>query len=281
MSTLNEQALVIQAQSIDSLALDYSGAAQLILTLQTVYQNLITREESLSHLVSTIDPLARAIKVTSADDYSHAGTLIVEQINPALKEVDITYADLIALAYKIWKTLLARKASKAAPLEEDKMLVECEGLRWRKEEQAKAAEVARLARVEQERIARETQINRLKEQRAEEISLLMQQGQVDRAQEAISKVMAGDLGPLPKLDIPPIAPSYVAPVAPKVAGVALKTYWHFRVVDKSKLKPEYTISDDKLIQTIVTSKKKEAEGIVGEGAIEVWSDEGMATRGRK
>lgn len=237
------------------------------------------QEQALALQANSLTALAHSLTVTTQADYTRVLELITTMINPVLKEVDATFDDLIADAYKAHRNLIARKAEKAAPFEQAKSHIQFIALEWRRAEQAKAAEVARLARVEQERIARETQINRLKEQRAEEISLLMQQGQVDQAQEAISKVMAGDLGPLPRLDIPPIAPSYTPPVAPEVPGVSTRTYWHFQVTNSAEIKREYMTPDEKLIKKIVESKHKDAEGIVG--GIQVWPDEGMATRGRR
>lgn len=237
------------------------------------------QEQALALQANSLTSLAHSLTIATQTDYTRALELITTTINPVLKEVDSTFDDLIADAYKAHRNLIARKAEKAAPFEQAKSHIQSIALGWRRAEQDKAAEVARLARVEQERIAREAQINRLKEQRAEEISLMMSQGQVDRAQEAMSKVMAGDLGPLPKLDIPPVTPSYVAPVAPKVAGVSTRTYWHFQVTNPSEINPAYLIPDEKLIKSIVDKRHKDAEGIVG--GIQVWSDEGMATKGRK
>jgi hypothetical protein len=240
--------------------------------------SLDEQEQALTIQAQSIDQLAHGVIVANENDYRQAAVLITETINGVLKEVDATFDDLIADAYRNHRNLIARKSQKAKPFEDAKSHIESIMLKWRKDEQAKAFEKARLDRLEAERIARDSQIKRLQEQRAEEIGRLMSQGHVTQAQEAMDKVMNGDLGPLPKLDIVPI-PSTFHPTIPKVAGVSTRTYWHWRISNRQEIKPDYLTPDDKLIKAIVDKKHKEAEGIVG--GIEVWSDEGMATKGRK
>ena len=66
------------------------------------------------------------------------------------------------------------------------------------------------------------------------------------------------------------APAVVLPsTVPVVAGVSFRSVWEWTLVDATKLKAEFIQPRDKEIGALVRSMHKQAESLVGAGAITV------------
>ena len=66
------------------------------------------------------------------------------------------------------------------------------------------------------------------------------------------------------------APAVVLPsTVPQVQGVSFRSVWEWSLVDITKLKPEFLIANEKAIGANVRSMHKQAETLVGAGAISV------------
>lgn len=65
----------------------------------------------------------------------------------------------------------------------------------------------------------------------------------------------------------------VKPDIVNVPGLQRPKVWKWRLLDKSKLKPEYLLVDEKTINKMVTAANQRAVAMVGEGSIEVYQEE--------
>lgn len=61
----------------------------------------------------------------------------------------------------------------------------------------------------------------------------------------------------------------------EVAGLTRSTVWKWRIKDKSKLRPEFLLIDEKTINKLVVSMKDRAHEVVGDGAIEIYQDQAI------
>lgn len=71
-----------------------------------------------------------------------------------------------------------------------------------------------------------------------------------------------------------------APVL-KAEGRKTRKVWKWKLKDVKKLDPKYTVPNDTMLNTLVRSMKKEAEVLVGEGAIEVWEEDDLSITAAK
>ena len=55
--------------------------------------------------------------------------------------------------------------------------------------------------------------------------------------------------------------------------VRVRTNWRFKVIDKSKLKPDFLIPDERSIGEFVRKFKNQASKWIGEGAVEIYKEE--------
>ncbi len=55
--------------------------------------------------------------------------------------------------------------------------------------------------------------------------------------------------------------------------IKVRTIWKFKVIDKNKLKPDFLIPDEKSIGEFVRKFKNDAHKWIGEGAVEVYTEE--------
>lgn len=67
----------------------------------------------------------------------------------------------------------------------------------------------------------------------------------------------------------------IEPQIVQVAGLQRPKTWKWRLLDKRKLKPEFLIVDEKSINKLVIAAKERAHEMVGEGAIEIYQEEGL------
>lgn len=74
-----------------------------------------------------------------------------------------------------------------------------------------------------------------------------------------------------------VAPVIEAEIV-QVAGLSRAKTYAWRLLDKSKLKPEYLLVDEKAINALVRSTRQRAAEMVGAGAIEVYEDTTLRQR---
>lgn len=78
------------------------------------------------------------------------------------------------------------------------------------------------------------------------------------------------------------AAAIVAPVVmeerPKVDGNVRRTVWKYRIKDPAKVARLYLMLDEQKIGALVRNMKKDAEQLVGPGAIEVYEEEDLTIR---
>lgn len=159
----------------------------------------------------------------------------------------------------------------------------------------KALEGSCLARQEQERIAREQEAARAagnaealrkaqeeaKVQRAAAIEARkaeLHAQEEARAAEERSKAAAAareaEARALEQRAANTVAPKIEADLV-QVNGLQRPKVWKWRLKDKSKLKPEFLLIDEKSINRLVSIRKDTVHEVVGIGAIEVFQDEGI------
>lgn len=75
-----------------------------------------------------------------------------------------------------------------------------------------------------------------------------------------------------------IVADVVTPDLVAVSGLSRVATYKWKLLDKSKLKPDFTLVDEKAINALVRSAKQRAQSMVGEGAIEVYEDTSLRQR---
>lgn len=198
----------------------------------------------------TVPEQAKAITITTSDDYVRAGELLLV-IKDIRKEIDATFDPIIKKAHETHKEAVAQKKKVDAPLVEAEGIIKpriaaymAEQERIRREEEARLREIAR----------KEEEERRLLEAIAAEES-----GQKEEATAILEE------------------PAYVAPVivpktTPKVQGISMQKRWTFRIVNPSLIPREYLTIDEQKIGAVVRALKDQAS-IPG---VEVYAEDTIA-----
>jgi hypothetical protein len=150
------------------------------------------------------------------------------------KEIDATFDPIIKKAHEAHKEAVAQKKKVDAPLVEAEGIIKpriaawnAEQERLRREEEARLREIARKEEEERQLLA------------------------------AIDAEQSGDMEESAAIMAEPV---YVAPVVipktvPKVAGIAMKQVWKFRIVNASIVPREYMTIDEQKIGAVVRALK--------------------------
>ena len=167
------------------------------------------------------------------------------------KEVVLWFADMKEKAYASHRTICKKEKyllDKAALFkgQSNRLIMDWE----QGQERIRKAEELRL----QEK-ARKLE----EEARLEEAGQAETEGKMEEAQAIISE----------PVDVPHVV---VPKTTQKVIGMASVENWHYELIDAKKLKPDFLLANDLAIGSLVRSMKKQAEGIVGDGAIRVYSE---------
>jgi len=190
----------------------------------------------------TVPEQAKGIVIKSHDDYARAGEMLLV-IKDLRKEIDATFDPIIKKAHEAHKEAVAQKKKVDAPLVEAEGIIKprisawnTEQERLRREEEARLREIAR--KQEEERLLMEAIA-------AEEEAKANGATKEEAAQESAA-IMA--------------EPVYVAPVVvprmvPKVAGIAMKQVWKFRIVNPAIIPREYMAVDEQKIGAVVRALK--------------------------
>ena len=159
----------------------------------------------------------------------------------------------------------------------------------------KAVEQNFLARVEQDRIAKEqadaraagdaervkkaeadAAVEHQKAVEARKAQLRAEAQQREAAQSAATDAAASqaNIEQLEHVAANTVAEEVKADIV-QVAGLSRPKITKWRLLDKSKLKPEFLLVDEKTISRMVSTAKTRAHEMVGVGAIEIYEEEGL------
>ena len=199
---------------------------------------------------------AKALAVTTDDEYELAATFLKERCKAVQKEINATFDPIIKKQHAAHKEAVAQKNRIAGPIKEAERVVKfAMSTYWQQKEKerlALEAEARKRAREEAEREALERAVQLEDEGRQEEAEA----------------VIAEPVRP---------APVIVDNAPPKVKGVGVRRTWRYRVLDTKLVKQAYLVLDDKKIGQVVRALGKQAEEAVG--GIEVYEESTIAARG--
>lgn len=203
--------------------------------------------------------VARALTVQNDDDYRLAASFLTEKVKPLLRQIDDTFDPIVTAAHRAHKTALEAKKKVADPV-------------LAAERTVKGALSTYTQRQEQERRRLEEQIRKAEQERAEREALeraaeLERQGHHEEAEAMTDQLIAAP---------PPAPPVVLPPATPKVAGVSTRENWQYRIVDASKIRPEFMTPDLQKIGGVVRSMKGAAAQVVG--GIEVYNQPTVSAR---
>jgi len=143
-------------------------------------------------------------------------------------------------------------------------------------ERAEKVAKEKVAAYDEERIRKQEELVRkmqeearrkAQEEMANHAADLFDQGKDDEAEELLSSIDDVDSStPLPVFDN-----------RPKVEGMSTSRLKRFRVIDKSKISPQFLIPDEKAIQQVVNALGDRAEEVVG--GIKVYIKVSVSSRG--
>jgi hypothetical protein len=199
---------------------------------------------------------ARSFSVTNPADYEAAAAFRKEVLRPMMKEVDASYDPVIEAAHKTHKAALESKRKVYAPLEAaDKSLDRMMGAYALKQRQE--------AEAEQRRLLAEAR-RREEDQRLAQAAALEMAGMKKEADAVLDAPASAISAPV------------VAANVPKVAGLGVRELWKYRIIDRSKINPEWMIPDEVAIGAVVRQLKAAAAEVVG--GIEVYLEAGTVVR---
>lgn len=205
--------------------------------------------------VPAIVEQARAVIVTSNEGYELAGRFLKEVIRPFKDQILEVCRPVKEAANRAHKEAVAQEQKLLGPVEQAERLVKGQMAQW-------AAELERRRREEEARLREEAR-QRAEVERLEQAAAMERAGLREEANALIEQ----------PVEAPPVI---LADTRPRVEGVAIRSVWKFRVLDKTKLRPEFLIADEKAIGATVRSLKDAAVAVVGPGSIEVYEDKTVA-----
>lgn len=253
--TLQEQAQALQIDVKENLELFFAQLPELssitaqsrALVLQSTAIVVFRREPS--GRISTNDHVA----YKQADEQVKALKAVESQfgeiIDPYVKKAYELHRTLTAIR----KTYLADSQAVIARLNQEMTQSHNEDERLRREAQQREAEAAQ----ERER-------SRLLAEAAQ----VEAQGNKALAEEIFQEAVNVEA---PVIQLPKNTP--------EVAGESYRSVWKWELKDITKLKPEFLIVNEKAIGALVRSMHKQAEMLVGTGAIQVDEDKTRVSRG--
>ncbi len=205
--------------------------------------------------VAVLAEKAAALVIRNDDDNEIAGAFLVDCARQ-LKNINSVFDPIISKAHAAHKEALAKKKEFAGPVETAKRKISGLIGEYDRKKEAERREAERKARAEARRIE--------EERRIKEAEALEKVGQAEAAEAVIEK-------PLP---VPAPAPP---PPVRRPSGISVRKAWAFRVLDPSKIKPEYMIPDEKKIGQVVRAMGAQAAAMIGEG-VEIYEKEIVSAR---
>lgn len=237
----------------------------------------------------TLVERARALRVLNDADLEEAASFL-RDCKTLSQRINETFDPIINAAHRSHTEAIAQKKKVQGPVLQAEQVTKVaiatyyqEQEAARRQAQREAEEAARRAREDEER-ARAAELERRmnaeretadaladrsaqleREGRHEEAAALMA-----RAENAESDARVTE-AELVDTSLPSVAPAVIVapPPLPKVQGVSVRDKWTWTLLDKSKLKPEFLIPDEKAIGAAVRSLMERAEDVVGAGSIRV------------
>jgi hypothetical protein len=194
-----------------------------------------------------------ALVVKNQETYDGAFSL-GRSIKALIQAVEDTFDPICEDANKVHKTATAARKKHLDPLEIAKSLVARKMTTWNTEQERKREEAERKERERLEKIE--------EDRRLKEAAKLEEQGLNEAAEEMLEE---------PIIIAPPSESARVKRYeVEKPKGVSHAQNWTFDIIDVSKLSREYMIPDEVKIRKLVKAVHKDAEKLVGEGAIRAW-----------
>lgn len=188
---------------------------------------------------------AQALMIVNNEGYVQAG-IITNQITLLLKEIDATFDPIISKAFQSHKEAVAQKKKKAEPLELAKKIIKSKIIGYQEAEEKKRRE-------EEARLRAELQKQEEERKLAEAL-----QAEAEGNKEVADAIMEEEIKAVP----------IVLPKSTPKIQVTVREIWKFRIIDKSKIPPEYLMPDEVKIGQIVRALKKQTTI----GGIEVYSE---------
>ena len=239
--TLNEQALSLQTDLKTALEAFFEQLPELSsITAQSAV--LVTQAKALS--VRNNDP----------DDTNYINAAdSCKALKAVNDQFDALITPYVEKAHKLHKTLTGIRTSYMQPADQERTRLNGERSAWYSEQE----------RIRREAAQREAEEARQREEARllEEARQLEAQGDKQAAEEVFEEA------------VNVVAPVIVLPsTVPQIQGTSFRSVWKWELKDKSKLKPEFIIADEKGIGATVRAMHNTAEMICGTGAIRVFEE---------
>jgi len=195
----------------------------------------------------TVPEAARAILIINNITYQQACNILLV-IKDLRKEIENVFKPMKRKMDEAKKEILEQERKADIPLQEAEAFLKPQISKY-------LAEQERIKREEEERL-REIAHKREEEERLREALILETEGNKKEADELLAE------------------PLYVAPIiltdfTPKVAGISMQKRWTFRIVDVTKIPPQYLIPNEIAIGQVARALKDKAN-IPG---IEIYSED--------
>ena len=181
----------------------------------------------------TLYEQARLLVVKTPEDYLFAGEFL-RSLKDQRRSIQEWFKPLKEKADQAHKAIIRKEKEALKPLEEAEALIAPAMLAWKREEERKAEEEAR--RIREEARKREEEIRLAEAIQAE------REGYKEEAQAILEE----------PIDIPVVT---VQTRTPKIAGLAERTTWTFRVVNEDLIPREYLMPNLNKIGAVVRIDK--------------------------
>ena len=209
-------------------------------------------DEQLGRDAGSIVEAAKRHEIVSGESFQKAGDLL-KGIVYLLQEVDKTFDESIASAYKAHRDIIKAKKKHATPLAQARDFLR--GRIGQYEDDQEQARLQKERELQQKAQKREEQIA------LEEAAVLEAEGHSEEAQKMIEE----------PIEAPVVV---VKKTVPKVDGISTKHVWKFRIVDADVIPKDYLMPDEKAIGAIVRARK----GKVDIPGVKVYKEAVVSTR---
>lgn len=238
-----------------------------ISTPQTLAVQTSIPDSSKYSLGAILATQARALVITTDDQYAAAGETISAIIKPARAQIETDFKESKDALYKAHKSVCALEKSYDAPYAQAEALLKAERDKYRRLQDE-------IARREQERLAREQAV-RVEEQLAADAQRLLSSGDARDEAEAAEILEEVATGINPATFVVPALPAAKTLQTP---GSSVRKLKRYSLLDPTKLKREYMMPDPDAIQNQVDKYGVLAEKICGEGSIKYFEKDSESFR---
>lgn len=232
-------------------------------TATLLIPEVMREETTTAALTVTTDAKRLAVRITSNEQYEEASEYVINVINTRLAKLDELCDSNIKRWFQGHREAIADKKRLAQPFIDAREAIDSARKAW-------VLESKRRQELEQRQLAA-SMTQAAEEQTALQAAEMFEQGNTAEGDALLESLSSG-------LVTPVSAPPPLTVRTPKADGTSVRMLKKYRLLDPSKLSRDFLIPDDDKIGKLVRAVGKDAEEMVGKGAIQYYEEPSIASR---